>query len=572
VCTPTSTLKISLSLLIEKRISDFSGLNEDPDPTPISISEKTGTGFTKNPLPRNGQPHRDPNPNPATVLTLNITVFNKVSLFRNARLRTDPDLNAAMDPKSVSSDSTLNGTVIIKDSLFRNARLHTDPDPTAVTDPKIISTEINRGFFFRQGRLNTVPGPNQGADPKSISNENKNDSFFIKTDLSNAIKARTDPDVYPAIEPKCIITETKKVFFFRNGCHYKDPGPDPGTDPQGISSISNKTNNKSSFRTAYFFDVFKVHADPEPGTDPQSISNKANIKLSFRNAYSFDVFQIHTDPDTDLVRDPKRISTGTKKDFFSVTSALIRVRTRARIQRISVTKLTVTPLSEMRFFFKVPTTSPWNLPLNLDDSNNKTKSYVLLETFLGKKLADARSINKIFTRLFTCEPTNTSFITYFNHIRTYHRMMEESSEAKGKEESPPTIIFADQNFVSTLSGGKSCLAIVRLEDASIPELGELAHEILDRLNPPAGTLFMFGSASHLLNVGTTIYTQEWCSLVDRMSNRYPDARIIPLAPVIMEDCPGMVSKQLIELTTWYKNVYNNNILGLTTVWDTLIFS
>jgi hypothetical protein len=32
----------------------------------------------------------------------------------------------------------------------------------------------------------------------------------------------------------------------------------------------------------------------------------------------------------------------------------------------------------------------------------------------------------------------------------------------------------------------------------------------------------------------------------------------------------MVSRQLIELATWYKHVYNNNILGLTTVWDTLI--
>jgi hypothetical protein len=55
-----------------------------------------------------------------------------------------------------------------------------------------------------------------------------------------------------------------------------------------------------------------------------------------------------------------------------------------------------------------------------------------------------------------------------------------------------------------------------------------------------------------------------------MSNRYPDACIIPLAPVIREDCPGTVSRQLIELATWYKSVYNNNILGLTSVWDTLI--
>ncbi len=32
----------------------------------------------------------------------------------------------------------------------------------------------------------------------------------------------------------------------------------------------------------------------------------------------------------------------------------------------------------------------------------------------------------------------------------------------------------------------------------------------------------------------------------------------------------MVSRQLIELSTWYKTVYENNILGITSVWDTLV--
>jgi hypothetical protein len=142
--------------------------------------------------------------------------------------------------------------------------------------------------------------------------------------------------------------------------------------------------------------------------------------------------------------------------------------------------------------------------------------------------------------------------------------------AKGPEDSPPIIIFADQNFVPMLTGGKSCLAIVRLEDASIPELTDLAFEILDKYHPPARTIFLFGSSSHLLNAGTTIYTQEWCNLVSNLSSTYPDSRILPLTPVIREDCPGVVSRQLIELATWYKTVYANDIMGITSVWDTLV--
>jgi hypothetical protein len=40
--------------------------------------------------------------------------------------------------------------------------------------------------------------------------------------------------------------------------------------------------------------------------------------------------------------------------------------------------------------------------------------------------------------------------------------------------------------------------------------------------------------------------------------------------VVREDGPGVVSRQLIELATWFKTVYQNNILGIASVWDTLI--
>jgi hypothetical protein len=184
----------------------------------------------------------------------------------------------------------------------------------------------------------------------------------------------------------------------------------------------------------------------------------------------------------------------------------------------------------------------------------------ILKTFRGSRItANGNTVNQSISASF--DPSNLKCVI----CSSPHYVL-----AKGPEDSPPTIVFADQNFVPTLSGGKSCIAVVRLEDASIPELSDLAFEILDKHHPPAGTIFLFGSASHLLNAGTTIYTQEWCNLVLNFSNAYPDSRILPLTPVIREDCPGVVSRQLIELATWYKTVYANDILGITTVWDTLI--
>jgi hypothetical protein len=47
-------------------------------------------------------------------------------------------------------------------------------------------------------------------------------------------------------------------------------------------------------------------------------------------------------------------------------------------------------------------------------------------------------------------------------------------------------------------------------------------------------------------------------------------RILPLVPVIREDCPRVVSRQLIELATWFRSVYTIDIMVITSVWDTLI--
>jgi hypothetical protein len=59
---------------------------------------------------------------------------------------------------------------------------------------------------------------------------------------------------------------------------------------------------------------------------------------------------------------------------------------------------------------------------------------------------------------------------------------------------PPTLVFCDQNFVPTLSGKQSCIAITRLEDCSLTELTDLALEVLERQSIPLGSILLLGSA------------------------------------------------------------------------------
>ncbi len=110
------------------------------------------------------------------------------------------------------------------------------------------------------------------------------------------------------------------------------------------------------------------------------------------------------------------------------------------------------------------------------------------------------------------------------------------------------------------------MAIARLEDASLNEPVDLSMEILDKHQVPPGTLLLYGSVSFLYNAGTTIYTEDWCNLVSKLETIFKESRILLLVPVIREDCPGTVRRQLIELATWYKVVYDKNTLGLAPIW------
>ena len=75
------------------------------------------------------------------------------------------------------------------------------------------------------------------------------------------------------------------------------------------------------------------------------------------------------------------------------------------------------------------------------------------------------------------------------------------------------LVMSDQNFATTLT---------------LDELFNLCKEILDRQQIPPGSLFHVGSTSYMAKVGTTIYAQEWISLVRKFTERWWISQVGPL--------------------------------------------
>jgi hypothetical protein len=75
------------------------------------------------------------------------------------------------------------------------------------------------------------------------------------------------------------------------------------------------------------------------------------------------------------------------------------------------------------------------------------------------------------------------------------------------------------------------------------KIDDLAIEVLERQSIPPGTLILLGSASHLKHVGTTIFVQDWCQIVELLSEKLRNVKVIPCIPILIEDGPGSLGRQ-----------------------------
>jgi hypothetical protein len=125
---------------------------------------------------------------------------------------------------------------------------------------------------------------------------------------------------------------------------------------------------------------------------------------------------------------------------------------------------------------------------------------------------------------------------------------------------PVVICFADQNFVPFIQDGLGgCIAIVRIENASLSELVDFSFELLENLPLEQGSVVLYGSASFLYRVGVSVYAREWVDCITKI-------HICPLIPIIRENCPGSMARDLEQLAAWVLKVYSNNIDGLSDCW------
>ena len=97
---------------------------------------------------------------------------------------------------------------------------------------------------------------------------------------------------------------------------------------------------------------------------------------------------------------------------------------------------------------------------------------------------------------------------------------------------PVCVCVSDQNFVSNISSGSNCVSVVRMESASLSELGDLMIEIFENVKLPPGLVVCVGSVSQLHRVSLTIYAQDWIRCVDTLSKGISGVQICPLIPII----------------------------------------
>ena len=80
-----------------------------------------------------------------------------------------------------------------------------------------------------------------------------------------------------------------------------------------------------------------------------------------------------------------------------------------------------------------------------------------------------------------------------------------------------------------LAGGR-CLAIMRMEQASMDDLADMVIKLAKNVSIPETTVFVVGSLSHLSRVGTHGYAISCVNVRRRLSGAFKGVKVVPFSP------------------------------------------
>jgi hypothetical protein len=143
-----------------------------------------------------------------------------------------------------------------------------------------------------------------------------------------------------------------------------------------------------------------------------------------------------------------------------------------------------------------------------------------------------------------------------------------------REGVPVVICLSDQNFASKFAGSgvKTCISVIRIEDASLAELVDILVDMMGGVKFPPGSIVLMGSVTYLHGLGVENYAREWVAQIERMGKVWEGVNVCPLFPVTGESLPGSLGVSLLELGCWFATVYENGILGLRGPWNAFLGS
>ena len=134
-----------------------------------------------------------------------------------------------------------------------------------------------------------------------------------------------------------------------------------------------------------------------------------------------------------------------------------------------------------------------------------------------------------------------------------HKALETS------EGGPVAIAATDQCFPACLPvprGGGECLRVIRVEDGTLRDITLALADSTGKTGLKNGTVVCLGSASHLANVGTAQYIQDWTKSRWWIKERFGDSTVVvPLPPVPVGGLQGRsLIRALVETCNWFRSL------------------
>ena len=129
----------------------------------------------------------------------------------------------------------------------------------------------------------------------------------------------------------------------------------------------------------------------------------------------------------------------------------------------------------------------------------------------------------------------------------------------------PAFIVTDQCFpaLSAPEGEGGCMAIVRMEDATLRELADLLVETVKGRRLPRGTIVVISAGGHLARVGVAAYAWDLLEAIKILKTNLPPASFVAHGPMVFNRGVGDMAtiRAVSDICMWQAQLAKDGAIG-----------